>query len=158
MSIPWTFSRRRIACSATSTSLFFGGMIATASQLSSASSLSYRHWVTSLHSSLSVWMPATSRSSSMRTYSSQTFSVKTVGIFSGGKPRKGSSETAGVKPLMIRMIMIFYCGLMVHITDTRAQKVFCCASPHITETVLAHGKAVYPLHSCIVIRKSTENG
>jgi len=33
--------------------------------------------------------------------------------------------------------MIFYCGLMVHITDTRAQKVFCCTSAHITETVLA---------------------
>jgi len=27
---------------------------------------------------------------------------------------------------------------MVHITDTRAQKVFCCTSAHITETVLAH--------------------
>ena len=36
------------------------------------------------------------------------------------------------------MIMIFYCGLMVHITDTRAQNVFCCTSAHITETVLAH--------------------
>ena len=36
------------------------------------------------------------------------------------------------------MIMIFYCGLVVHITDTRAQKVFCCTSAHITETVLAH--------------------
>jgi len=34
--------------------------------------------------------------------------------------------------------MIFYCGLMVHITGTRAQKVFCCTSAHITETVLAH--------------------
>ena len=34
--------------------------------------------------------------------------------------------------------MIFYCGLMVHNTDTRAQKVFCCTSAHITETVLAH--------------------
>ena len=34
--------------------------------------------------------------------------------------------------------MIFYCGLMVHITDTRAQKVFCCPSAHITERVLAH--------------------
>jgi len=38
------------------------------------------------------------------------------------------------------IIMIFYCGLMVHITDTRAQKVFCCTSAHITETVLAHGQ------------------
>ena len=26
----------------------------------------------------------------------------------------------------------------VHITDTRAQNVFSCTSPHITETVLAH--------------------
>ena len=34
--------------------------------------------------------------------------------------------------------MIFYCGLMAHITDTRAQKVFCCTSAHITETVLVH--------------------
>jgi len=34
--------------------------------------------------------------------------------------------------------MIFYCGLMVHITETRAHKVFCCTSAHITETVLAH--------------------
>ena len=30
--------------------------------------------------------------------------------------------------------MIFYCGLMVHITDTRTQKVV----SYITETVLAH--------------------
>ena len=36
------------------------------------------------------------------------------------------------------IIMIFYCGLMVHITDTRAQKVFSCTSAHITETVLAY--------------------
>jgi len=34
--------------------------------------------------------------------------------------------------------MIFYCELMVHITDTRAQKVVSCTSAHITETVLAH--------------------
>ena len=62
--------------------------------------------------------------------------------------------------------MIFYCGLMVHITDTRTQKVVSYTSAHITETVLAHDQhweehfniAVYPLHSCIVIRKSTENG
>jgi len=33
--------------------------------------------------------------------------------------------------------MIFYCGLMVHITDTRAQKVVSCTSAHITETVFA---------------------
>jgi len=36
------------------------------------------------------------------------------------------------------IIMIFYCGLMVHIIDTRARKVFCCTSAHITETVFAH--------------------
>ena len=52
---------------------------------------------------------------------------------------------------------------MVNITVTRAQKVVSCTSAHITETVLAHdhtgrSKAVYPHHSCIVIRKSTENG
>jgi len=34
--------------------------------------------------------------------------------------------------------MIFYCGLVVHITDTRAQKVVSYASAHITETVFAH--------------------
>ena len=34
--------------------------------------------------------------------------------------------------------MIFYCGLVVHITDTRAQKAFSYTSAHITETVLAH--------------------
>ena len=34
--------------------------------------------------------------------------------------------------------MIFYCGLMVHITDTRTQKVVSYTSAHITETVLAH--------------------
>jgi len=39
---------------------------------------------------------------------------------------------------VIIIIMLFYCGLMVHITDTRAQKVFCCTSANITETVLAH--------------------
>jgi len=27
---------------------------------------------------------------------------------------------------------------MVHITDTRAQKVYSCTSAHVTETVLAH--------------------
>jgi len=36
--------------------------------------------------------------------------------------------------------MIFYCGLMVHITDTRAQKVVSCTSAHITETVFAHNR------------------
>jgi len=39
---------------------------------------------------------------------------------------------------IILIIMIFYCGLMVHITDTRAQKVFFCTSAHITEAVFAH--------------------
>jgi len=34
--------------------------------------------------------------------------------------------------------MIFYYGLMVHITHTKEQKVFCCTSAHIIETVLAH--------------------
>jgi len=34
--------------------------------------------------------------------------------------------------------MIFYCGLMVHITATRAQKVVSYSSEHITETVFAH--------------------
>ena len=37
-------------------------------------------------------------------------------------------------------IMIFYCGLVVHITDTRAQKVVSYTSAHITETVFAHGQ------------------
>jgi len=59
--------------------------------------------------------------------------------------------------------MIFYCGLVVHITNTRAQKVVSCTSAHITETVSAHDQhweeqSFYPHHSCIVIRKSTENG
>jgi len=34
--------------------------------------------------------------------------------------------------------MIFYCGLVVHITDTRAQKVVSYTSAHIAETVFAH--------------------
>jgi len=34
--------------------------------------------------------------------------------------------------------MIFYCRLMVHITDTRAQKVISYTSAHITQTVFAH--------------------
>jgi len=33
----------------------------------------------------------------------------------------------------IIIIIIFYCRLMVHITDTRAQKVFSYTSAHITE-------------------------
>jgi len=36
------------------------------------------------------------------------------------------------------IIIIFYCGLMTHITDTRAQKVVSYTSAHITETVFAH--------------------
>jgi len=35
-------------------------------------------------------------------------------------------------------MMIFYCRLMVHITDTRTQKVERHTSAHITEMVLAH--------------------
>jgi len=38
------------------------------------------------------------------------------------------------------IIMIFYCGLMVHITDTRTQKVVSYTSAHITATVLAHNQ------------------
>ena len=40
--------------------------------------------------------------------------------------------------LVIIIIMVFYCGLVVHITDTRAQKVVSYTSAHITETVFAH--------------------
>jgi len=40
--------------------------------------------------------------------------------------------------IIMVMIMIFYCGLVVHITDTRAQKVVRYTSVHITETVFAH--------------------
>jgi len=61
------------------------------------------------------------------------------------------------------IILIFYCGLVVHITDTRAQKwlaIHQCTLQkrclHMTNT--GRSKAVYPHHSCIVIRKSTENG
>jgi len=53
--------------------------------------------------------------------------------------------------------MIFYCGLTVHITDTRAQKVGAIHQRtlqkrclHMTNT--GRSKAVYPHHSCIVIR------
>jgi len=34
--------------------------------------------------------------------------------------------------------MIFYCGLVVHITDTRAQKVVSYTSAHIIGTMFAH--------------------
>ena len=37
-------------------------------------------------------------------------------------------------------MLTFYCGLTVHITDTRAQKVAGCTSAQITETVLAHDR------------------
>ena len=67
-----------------------------------------------------------------------------------------------ISDIMI-MLMIFYCGLVVHITDTRAQKVIAVHQRtlqkrclHMTNT--GRSKAVYPHHSCIVIRKSTENG
>ena len=40
--------------------------------------------------------------------------------------------------IVIIIIMIFYCGLMVHVTDTRTKKVVSYTSAHITETVLAH--------------------
>jgi len=36
------------------------------------------------------------------------------------------------------IIIIFYYGLMVHITDTRSQKVVSYTSSHFTETVFAH--------------------
>jgi len=57
----------------------------------------------------------------------------------------------------------FYCGPMVHITDTRAQKVVSYTSAHITKRCLHMGnfersKSLCPHHSCIVIHKSTENG
>jgi len=51
---------------------------------------------------------------------------------------------------------------VVHITDTIAQKVVSYTSWHIAETVFAHdqhwGEQSCPHHSCIVIRKSTEDG
>jgi len=36
------------------------------------------------------------------------------------------------------IIIIFYCGLVVHMTDTRAQKVASYISARITETVFAY--------------------
>jgi len=52
---------------------------------------------------------------------------------------------------------------MVHITDTRAQKVVCYTHRTLQKrclhmTNIGRGKALYPHHSCIVIHKSTENG
>jgi len=47
-----------------------------------------------------------------------------------------STATPGHNDIII--IMIFYCGLVVHITDTRAQNVVSYTSAHITETVFAH--------------------
>jgi len=45
---------------------------------------------------------------------------------------------------------MFYCRLLVHITDTRAQKVVSYTSAHITETVFAHDhrtiKSVFDNH------------
>jgi len=38
----------------------------------------------------------------------------------------------------INIIIIFYCGLMVHIIDTRAKTVVSYTSAHIAETVLVH--------------------
>jgi len=38
----------------------------------------------------------------------------------------------------IMIITIFHCVFMVHITDTRAQKVVSYTSAHITETVFPH--------------------
>ena len=46
--------------------------------------------------------------------------------------------TSLIAGYLIIIIMIFHCGLMVHITDTRTQKVVSYTSAHITETVLAH--------------------
>jgi len=40
--------------------------------------------------------------------------------------------------LLIFIFFSFYCGLMIHITDTRAQKVVSYTSAQITETVFAH--------------------
>jgi len=42
------------------------------------------------------------------------------------------------KHLVVIIILIIYCGLVVHIIDTRAQKVVSYTSAHITETVFAH--------------------
>jgi len=39
---------------------------------------------------------------------------------------------------IISIIIIFYCGLMVHITNTGAQKVVSYTSARITETMFAH--------------------
>jgi len=44
----------------------------------------------------------------------------------------------GIALIIIIRIMKPYCGLMVHITDTRAQKVVSYTSVHIKETVFAH--------------------
>jgi len=52
---------------------------------------------------------------------------------------------------------------MVHITDTRAQKWLAIHQRTLKKrclhmTNIARSRALYPHHSCIVIRKSTENG
>ena len=76
---------------------------------------------------------------------------------------KNNLPSTRLKVILNSIIMIFYCGLVVHITHTRAQKWLAVHQRtlqkrclHMTNT--GRSKAVYPLHSCIVIRKSTENG
>jgi len=48
--------------------------------------------------------------------------------------------------------MIFYCGLVVHITDTRAQKLVSYTSAHITETVFAHDQH-WEEQSCLLFKQ-----
>ena len=58
-------------------------------------------------------------------------------------------STAGQLPqLTIIIMIIFYCGLVVHITDTKAQTVVSYTSAHITETVFAHDQH-WEEQSCI---------
>jgi len=52
--------------------------------------------------------------------------------------RVQNTWSIGTGLCLIIIIMIFYCGLMVHITDTTAQKVVSYTSAHITQTVFAH--------------------
>ena len=52
------------------------------------------------------------------------------------------------KRKQIIFIFLFYCGLVVHITDTRVQKVVSYTSAHITETVFAHDQH-WEAHSCL---------
>ena len=64
----------------------------------------------------------------------------TVGLVVKKRQRgiKLPSLTGLENVIKIIIMIFFHCGLMVHITDTRTQKVFSCTSAHITETVLAH--------------------